>query len=143
MNHRVVRSPVVRMLGICAMLGAAMVLSGCDDNSSTVGSSESVSSAKAEARAAVSAAGKSSKAVSTDDFCSLLSKETTKVGGLSTLETRRIVRKDVSNLYESRGAVAVPNAAQMDRMTKSCTFDAARVMAQSRILSFRQLFYGL
>jgi len=158
MNHAVTRSPAIRMLGICAILGAALALSGCDDGSSTVGSSENVSHSEAEARARAdvgaevseaanssdSETGKSStNAVSANDFCSLLNKETTKVAGLSTLETRRIVRKDISNLYESEDAVAESNAARMDKMTKSCSYEASRVMAQSRILSFKQLFYGL
>ena len=155
MNRTLTRSPAVRTLGICVVLGAALALSGCDDNSSI--GSQSVSDAKATASAAraeaeaaaaddndsSSGTDTSSSKVSTDNFCSLLSTETTKVAGLNTVETRQVVRKDISNLFDPSGTVTESDAAQMDKMTKSCTYDAARVMAQSRILSFKQLFYGL
>jgi predicted small secreted protein len=131
MTHRRSRRRTTLALAICALLGAAVILSGCDDTSSGLGRASDGSRRSDEIRSAGS--------VTVDELCGLFRDEPSKLAGLSTAATRRSLANDITTLYRTKNALNAMDGVAIDAKAASCPREAADVMAQARILSFAQL----
>ncbi|GAA3613579.1 hypothetical protein GCM10022223_32160 [Kineosporia mesophila] len=136
-----------RALGICAVLAAVVVLSGCDDATDGIGYTSGLSGTETagpgtapDSTPGTRDAGDEAP-VTSASFCAFLEDEATKVDGMSTVTVRRTLVDDISDLYASAGTAQVDESdrLEMDALAKSCPGDAAAVMLEARIISFAQL----